>query len=80
MGSHDKKTDKYSYVLPGSLFLLSGSVKFCGESPTGSVKKITKNQSPKGNMWSAIPFALLCMIVNLSERKQGSGPEGDEVL
>ena len=38
------------------------------------------NQSPKGNMWSAIPFALLCMIVNLSEQKQGSGPEGDEVL
>ena len=38
------------------------------------------NQSPKGNMWSAIPVALLCMIVNLSERKQGSGPEGDEVL
>ena len=44
MGSHDKKTDKYSYVLPGSLFLLSGSVKFCGESPTGSVKKITKKR------------------------------------
>ena len=44
MGSHDKKTDKYSYVLPGSLFLLLGSVKFCGESPTGSVKKITKNR------------------------------------
>ena len=38
------------------------------------------NQSPKGNMWSAIPVALLCMIVNWSERKQGSGPEGDEVL
>ena len=38
------------------------------------------NQSPKGNMWSAIPVALLCMIVNLSEGKQGSGPEGDEVL
>ena len=34
----------------------------------------------KGNMWSAIPVALLCMIVNWSERKQGSGPEGDEVL
>ena len=31
-------------------------------------------------MWSAIPVALLCMIVILSERKQGSGPEGDEVL
>ena len=38
------------------------------------------NRSPKGNMWSAIPIALLCMIVKWSERKQGSGPEGDEVL
>ena len=38
------------------------------------------NQSPKGNMWSIIPIALLCMIVNLREGKQGSGPEGDEVL
>ena len=40
----------------------------------------TGNRSPKGNMWSAIPVALLCMIVNWSERKQGSGPKGDEVL
>ena len=39
-----------------------------------------ENRSPKGNMWSAIPVALLCMIVNWSERKQGSGPEGDKVL
>ena len=31
-------------------------------------------------MWSAIPVALLCMIVNWSEGKQGSGPEGDKVL
>ena len=38
------------------------------------------NRSPKGNMWSAIPVALLCMVVNWNERKQGSGPEGDEVL
>ena len=39
------------------------------------------NRSPKGNnMWSAIPVALLCMVVNRNERKQGSGPEGDEVL
>ena len=38
------------------------------------------NQSPKGNMWSAIPFALLCMIVNLSKRKQGSGPGGADDL
>ena len=38
------------------------------------------NRSPKGIMWSAIPVALLCMIVNWRERKQGSGPEGDEVL
>ena len=34
---------------------------------------------PKENMWSAIPIALLCIIVNLSERKQGSSPEGDKV-
>ena len=27
-------------------------------------------------MLSAIPNALLCMIVNWSEGKQGSGPEG----
>ena len=38
------------------------------------------NRSPKGIIWSAIPVALLCMIVNLSERKQGSGPKGDKVL
>ena len=38
------------------------------------------NRSPKGNMWSAIPVALLCMIVNCSEGKQSSGPEGAEVL
>ena len=38
------------------------------------------NRSPKGNMWSAILVALLCMIVNGSEMEQGSGPEGDEVL
>ena len=38
-----------------------------------------KNRSPKGNTWSAIPVALPCMIVNRNGR-QGSGPEGDEVL
>ena len=37
-------------------------------------------RSPKGNMWSAIPVALLCMIVNWSEGKQGSSLEGDKVL
>ena len=42
--------------------------------------RMTNNRSPKGNMWSAIPVALLCVIVKWSERKQGSGPEGDEVL
>ena len=26
-------------------------------------------------MWSSIPIALLCMTVNLSEGKQGSGPK-----
>ena len=38
------------------------------------------NRSPKGNMWSAIPIALHCMILNWSKRKQGSGSKGDEVL
>ena len=31
-------------------------------------------------MWSAIPVALLCMIVNLCKGKQGSSPEWDKVL
>ena len=50
--------------------------------PFGAAAQKVKNtnQSPKGNMWSAIPVALLCMIVNWSERKQGSNPKGDEVL
>ena len=38
------------------------------------------NRSPQGNRWSAIPLALLCMIVNWSESKQGSHPKGDKVL
>ena len=39
-----------------------------------------ENRSPKGNMWSAIPVALLCMIINQNERKQGSGLKGDKVM
>ena len=39
-----------------------------------------QNRSPKGNMWSAIPIALLCLIRNCSEGKQGSDSEGGEVL
>ena len=38
------------------------------------------NRSLKENMCSAIPVALLCMVVNWSERKQDSGPEEDKVL
>ena len=38
----------------------------------GRCPKGEKNRSPKGNRWSAIPVALLCMIVNWSEWKQGS--------
>ena len=37
---------------------------------------LRSNQSPKGNMWSAIPFALLCMIVNLSEGSRAAAPKG----
>ena len=43
-------------------------------------KNSGENRSPKGNMWSAIPVALLCMIVNWIESKQDSGPEGDKDL
>ena len=43
-------------------------------------KRQKSNRSPKGNMWSAIPVALLWVIVNWSEKEQGSGPEGDKVL
>ena len=35
-----------------------------------------QNQLLKGHMWSAIPIALLCMVVNFSRGKQGSGPKG----
>ena len=28
-------------------------------------------------MWSAIPVALLCKIVNLGKRKEGSSPKGE---
>ena len=40
-----------------------------------TLKKVT-NRLLKGKMWSAIPIALLCMILNWSEGKQGSGPKG----
>ena len=56
---------------------------YCIDMPIADLsfwKRNTNNRSPKGNMWSAIPVALLWGIVNWSEGKQGSGPEGDEVL
>ena len=56
----------------------NGKESECGKE--GEVERISRNRSPKGHMWSAIRVALLCMIVNWSERKQGSGPEEDEVL
>ena len=42
--------------------------------------QLKRNRALEGNMWSAIPIALLCMVVNWNERKQGSGPKGDKVL
>ena len=45
---------------------------------SGKTDTVT-NRSPKGNTWSAIPVALLSMVVNQNER-QGSGPKGGEVL
>ena len=40
-----------------------------GQDSTSEVRSKVINRSPKGNMWSAIPIALLY-----------SGPEGDKVL
>ena len=37
------------------------------------------NRSPEDKTWSAIPVALLSIVVNQNE-KEGSGPEGDKVL
>ena len=51
-----------------------------GKKESRKKKEEEKIRSPKGNMWSAIPVALLCMILNLNESKQGSGPKGDKVL
>ena len=53
--------------------------KWLGKSAYAEKERKKENRSPKGNMWSAIPVALLCMIVNLCEGKQGSGPKGVEV-
>ena len=77
----NKRTDGRTNESPPVFYRTSSP---SGPLPKKEIRKtvicIYSNQSPKGNMWSAIPFALLCMIVYLSERKQGSGPEGDEVL
>ena len=38
------------------------------------------NRSPKGDMWSAIPVALLCILVIVGDGQRGSGLKGDNVL
>ena len=53
---------KPALLFPSSSPALDGSVwinKLALQCPK------RENQSPKGNMWSAIPDALLCMVVNL---------------
>ena len=47
-------------------------------SYTSLKSRIIDNRVPK--VWSAIPIALLCLIVNWCERKQGSGSKRDEFL
>ena len=37
-----------------------------------------RNQSPKVNMWLAIPVALLCMFVYVGDGYQGSGLKVDD--
>ena len=43
-------------------------------------KKKIGYQLLKGNMWSAILVALLCMIEFIIMKMQGCDPEGDKVL
>ena len=62
----------FRHVRVGEITEINGTLCACD--------KMKENRLPKGNMWSAIPVALLLVIVNWSERKQGSGPEGDKVL
>ena len=51
--------EKWREKLPkGESFIISTTQETRGKG---------KNRSPKGNMWSAIPVALLCMTVNLCE-------------
>ena len=38
------------------------------------------SQSPKGSIWSAIPDALLCMIVNSSVGGRAAPPKRNKVL
>ena len=45
----------------------------CLSNSKGKMKQVTQGQY-------VVSVALLCLIVNRSEGKQGSGPEGDEVL
>ena len=70
IGRIDKEEDEKDKKFPSIQ-------KHRSSAPSGSLPR-WNNRSPKGNMWSAIPAALLCMIVNLSEGKQGI--EGDIVL
>ena len=71
--------EKESSRCPGGLFIYSIIIISFYRNMTEGQKDWC-NRSPKGNIWSAIPFALLWVIVSWNEGKQGSGPEGDEVL
>ena len=47
-----------------------------GPLPKKEEKKKNNNKSPQGKMWSAIPVALLYLIVNLSEGSRAAVPKG----
>ena len=49
-----------------------GKIWIRGREIEGKIGRID-NQAPKGCMWSATPFALLSVIVDEGERKQGRG-------
>ena len=76
---------KYIGLLYKDHFTVIGSIKCCKHGLIFKLRSllvqtasnVVHNQSPKGNVWSAIPIALLSMNANWSEGKQGSSSKRD---
>ena len=70
-GWKDGRTDGQTFRISPIVFYRT--LALWGRSPE-------KKQSPEGNMRSAIPVALICMLIIVGDCKQGRGPKGDDCL